>query len=371
MFRSMIGIALATVLLATGASAQFKDKAPAKDAPVAAKKEAQPTPVPMLDKSKPAPVYKGPPAIPGEVEINLLNESKVRMILQSDKLEVATAYGQLAVPTKDIVAIDFGLHFPDGIEAKIQQAIKSLGGDNFRERDGATKALVELGPYSFPAAFDASKLADLEVSRRAKDVVKQLQAKHHKKDLRTSTLDKVITPEFTIVGRILTPTIKAKAELFGEIDLPIAKMRTMRSLAGLGFDIDVTIDAGKYANAGQWMETEFQVDGRSAIVITAKGLVDTWPQQGGNYIVGPNGLQGRGMGMHVPAVAGRKIGGAIAGQQYGGMLIGRIGEDGEAFTIGERYEGTPETAGKLYLHIGPSPWNAQSTGNFEVKIARK
>ncbi len=365
MFRTMIGIALATMLLATGASAQVVDKkVPAK--------EAQPTPVPLLDKSKSTPTYKAPPSIPGEVEISLLNGSNVRMILQSDKLEVATNYGQLAVPSKDIVAIDFGLHFPDGIEAKIQQAVKSLGGDNFRERDGASKALVELGPYSFPAAFEASKVADLEVSRRAKDVVKQLQAKHPKKDLKTTTLDKVITPEFTIVGRILTATIKAKAELFGEIDMPISRMRTMRSLAGLGFDIDVTIDAGKYANAGQWMETDFQTDGRSAIVITAKGMVDTWPQQNGSYIVGPNGLQGRGMGQHIPAVAGRKIAGAINGQQFGGMLIGKIGEDGEPFTLGERYEGTPEAQGKLYLHIGPSPWNnTQSTGHYEVKIARK
>jgi len=368
MFRTMLGVALAIVFLAAGASAQFKDQAPVKDG----KKEAQPTPVPTLDKGKAAaPVFKGPPAIPGEVEISLLNGSNVRMILQSDKLEIATTYGNLAVPSKEIVAIDFGLHFPDGIEAKIQQAIKGLGGDNFRERDGASKALVELGPYSFPAAFEASKLADLEVSRRAKEVVKQLQAKHPKKDLKATPLDKVITPEFTIVGRILTPTIKAKAELFGEIDMPISRMRTMRSVAGIGIDIDVTIDAGKYANAGQWMETEFHVDGRSAIVITAKGLVDTWPQQGGNYIVGPNGLQGRGMGMHVPAMPGRRINGPINGQNYGGMLIGRIGEDGEPFTIGERYEGTPETTGKLYLHIGPSPWNQQSTGNYEVKIARK
>src|SRR5438034_11839089 len=62
---------------------------------------------------------------------------------------------------------------------------------------------------------------------------------------------------------------------------------------------------------------------------------------------------------------------SINGQMYGGMLLGKIGEDGEAFTIGERYEGTPEAQGKLYLHIGPSPWNAQSQGSYDVKIARK
>ena len=38
--------------------------------------------------------------------------------------------------------------------------------------------------------------------------------------------------------------------------------------------------------------------------------------------------------------------------------------------VGERFEGTPEVGGKLYLHIGPSPWNQQSNGSYEVKIGR-
>ena len=363
MFRTMIVAIVTSALAAAHAPAQFKDKVADKGPP--------PTPPQKTKDSSPS--IKAPVEVyaPGEVEINLLNGSTVRMILQSEKLDIATAYGQLAVPAKDILAIDFGLHFPDGMDSRIQQAVKSLGGENFRDRDQAGKTLLELGPYSFPAVLEASRSGDLETSRRAKYLLKQLQKKHPKKDLKTSTDDRVITPNFTISGRILTPTIKAKAELFGDVDMPVARMRALRSLAGAGFEIDVNIDAARYANQGQWMETEFNVDGRNALVITAKGTVDTWPQQGGQYQVGPNGLQGRGMGNHMPIVPGRKIGGPINGQMYGGTLIGRIGEDGEPFTIGERYEGTPEAQGKLYLHIGPSPWNAQSQGSYDVKIARK
>jgi hypothetical protein len=53
------------------------------------------------------------------------------------------------------------------------------------------------------------------------------------------------------------------------------------------------------------------------------------------------------------------------------MLIGKIGENGEMFTIGDRYEGLPEQEGKLYLHIGPSQWNAQCNGNYDVKVRVK
>ena len=31
----------------------------------------------------------------------------------------------------------------------------------------------------------------------------------------------------------------------------------------------------------------------------------------------------------------------------------------------------PEGEGKLFLHIGPSQWNAQCIGTYDVKIARK
>jgi hypothetical protein len=335
-------------------------------------KELQPLPA-QKGAPKSTPGVKSPAeqGTPGEVEISFLNGSTVRMIMQSDKVEVATPYGQLAVPAKDIRAIDFGLHFPDGFESRIQQAIKSLGGENFRDRDQAGKTLVELGPYSFPAVFEASRSSELEVSRRAKELVKQLQAKHPKKDLKTSPDDRVITPSFVIVGRVLTPSVKAKAELFGDVELPVARMRTLRSLYGLGLDIDVSVDATRYANQGQWMETDFVVDGRTEISITASGQVDTWPQQGGQYLVGPNGLQGRGMGMNMMIVPGRKVGRVVNNQQYGGTLLGKVGEDGEAFVIGERYQGTPDGTGKLYLHIGPSPWNAQCQGSYDVKIARK
>jgi hypothetical protein len=63
-------------------------------------------------------------SIPGDCEIHFLNGSKVRMIIQSDKLDIATAYGKLSVPVKDVRAIEFGLHFPEGMEAKIEAAIK-------------------------------------------------------------------------------------------------------------------------------------------------------------------------------------------------------------------------------------------------------
>jgi hypothetical protein len=150
-------------------------------------------------------------------------------------------------------------------------------------------------------------------------------------------------------------------------------MRALRTVAADGLETEVSVDAARYANAGQWMETKFSLDGSIAIIITAKGLVDTWPQGPGQYMSGPSGAQGVRVGFPGGGMvlAGRKIGGPIVGQLYGGMLFGKIGESGEAFIIGDRFEGTLEAEGNLFLHIGPSPWNCQSTGSYEVKIGRK
>ena len=124
------------------------------------------------------------------------------------------------------------------------------------------------------------------------------------------------------------------------------------------------MDASKYANQGEWLETNYQVDNRYGLTITAKGLVDTWPQQPGGYMSGP-------MGTTRQSLPGQKVIGPITGQTYGTVLIGKIGADGEPFVIGDRYDGKPETEGKLYLHIGPSRWQCPSAGSFEVKISRK
>src|SRR2546421_6694547 len=39
----------------------------------------------------------------------------------------------------------------------------------------------------------------------------------------------IVTPVFSIVGRIVTPSLKAKAENFGDLQLQIAGLRTIRS----------------------------------------------------------------------------------------------------------------------------------------------
>ncbi len=51
-----------------------------------------------------------------------------------------------------------------------------------------------------------------------------------------------------------------------------------------------------------------------------------------------------------------------------GAFIGKVGENGNAFFIGERFDTLPSDEGRLYLMIVPSPWNNASAGNYRVRI---
>src|SRR5262245_5520047 len=81
---------------------------------------------------------------PREAEVSFANGSLVRMTLAAEKIEISTVYGKLSVPVQDIRRIEFGLHFPEGAETKIETAIKQLGAVEFKERVAAVQELVAL-----------------------------------------------------------------------------------------------------------------------------------------------------------------------------------------------------------------------------------
>ena len=166
--------------------------------------------------------------VPGDVEVQFHNGSKVRLIIQTEKIEVATVFGKLDVPIMEIRSVEFGLHLADGVADKIDAALKGLKSGDYRERERSNWRALDLGPQSYPAVLSATQSKDAEVATRAKDLVQKLKKKHPKNALKTSADDKIVTNYFTIVGRILTPTVTTKAEYFGVIQHQIANMHSLR-----------------------------------------------------------------------------------------------------------------------------------------------
>jgi hypothetical protein len=289
---------------------------------------------------------------PNEVEVRFRDGSTMRMLILQDVLDIDTRYGRLTVPTNEVRKIEFGFRISDELARKIEAAIRRLSDASFEKRQEASQQLTEIGAPAWPALQTAARSEDPEVARRVRDVMDQIRERVPASRLKFVADDVVQTIKFTIAGRILNPTIKARSAYFSDGQVQTADLRSMRWL--LGGDAELAVEAAQYGSAAnQWLETEIQVSANDRLLIVASGQVDLWPQQPGSYVCGPNGYsRGGGRGPHLP-----------------GTLLGRIGEGGKVFVIGQRFEGTVTEEGLLYLHIVPSPWDVPSTGSYVVKIS--
>jgi hypothetical protein len=294
-----------------------------------------------------------PKSEPREAEVRFADGSAVRVLVLQETLEVATKYGKLVVPTTEVRRIEFGQHLPEATVRRVDALIKQLGSDNFHLREQATSELAALGPDAFLRLKLAARSNDLEVAQRAQAVIERIRENHPAEKLQIKYDDSITTAEFPVVGRIVSATIKVRTSYFGDLELKVPELRSIRWTAG-GGEEEITVDAAKYGSArDQWMDTGFVVNSDVGLLVTAAGQVDLWPQGPGQYVTGPAGYRN------------------TAGQVNSfpsGALLGRIGEHGKIFLVGQRYEETPTQDGKLYLHIVPSPWNNASAGSYKVRI---
>jgi len=292
------------------------------------------------------------PSRPHHAEVRFGDGSLVRMTLLQENIDVLTKYGKLTIPLSDIRRVEVGLHVPADVNQQITQSIKRLASDVYKERDCACKDLVQVGHLAFPSLQKASRSGDQEVAFRAVSVIKQISERVAPDLLRLREEDVIHTTEFTVIGRITAETLKAHSPHFGEVSLKLCELRTLH-MRQQGGKQELVVDAAKNGSGlDQWLDTGITVDAAQRVVIMAEGQVDLWPQGPGQYMAIPKGYNTAGKG----------------GQFLAGALIGRIGENGKAFLVGERYEGNATEEGKLYLLVVPSPWNNASTGQYRVRV---
>jgi hypothetical protein len=296
---------------------------------------------------------------PGAAEAVFADGSTIRLVVLAETIEVTTKYGKLSVPLADVRRIDFAYRVPEDVERRLQAAAAKLGSDDFKEREAASEELLSLKEYVGPILERLIKSEDKEISRRAREILATLQERISEEKLRAALVqhDTVVTDQFSIPGKIELKTLKARTPYFGEVTMKLSDLRSLRFAPGEGAERDLVVDAGKFGMPNPvWMDTGVEVTSNTKLELRASGIVDLYPVPGdtGMYRVGP---------------AGNKTWGIWKGDSVaGGVLVGRIGEKGKVFEIGEKFEGTPGESGKLYLRIGPSPWGNPSAGEFKVKL---
>jgi hypothetical protein len=298
-----------------------------------------------------------------EAEINFANGSTVRMCLLQEKIEVLTRYGKLEIPLAEIQRIEFGVHLTPDVAKKVDAGIAKLSSAQYAEREDGTRELAALGAGAYPALLKAAKSGDQEVVRRSEKILADLRSRIPEKDLRSREEDVIVTPGFTVVGKIVTQALKGKSEYFGSVQLRLPQLRHLRQLHNPG-EIQLAIDAAQYGSAhGQWMDSGLSVENNTSLLITVSGTIDIYPQTPGQYVSSAKGYG------NVLIAPGAKVTPTQTNlRNYSGALFGRVGDSGDAFYIGDRYEGAVGREGRLFLHIVPSPWNNASSGSYQVKI---
>jgi hypothetical protein len=294
---------------------------------------------------------------PNEMEVRLVDGSRIHMIILQENLEIVTKYGTLTVPTRDIRKIEFGVRHVEAVRKRITDAICKLGSVSFKEREGAGTDLLAIGPPAYLSLQQAKKSADREVAHRAEALLEQMRQRFTEDQLRTRPDDLVQTLDFTIAGRVTSPTIRAMTTIFGDAQLKVSDLRSIRLLGGLA-EIEVNVDATKYTSTHNWMDTGVLLTPDDEVSVTASGQVDLMINGGGNMVTGPAGSHQWGNG---PGGAGHPP----------GALLGKIGDSGTVFVVGESYKTTCKKEGRLYLQITPGPFGGNGNmvgGSYKVNI---
>lgn len=289
-------------------------------------------------------------AVGPAVEVRMADGSAVRMILTQGTVDVGTKYGKLAIPAHEVRRIEFGFRYPDGTEARINDLVTQLGDGNYKKRETAMADLFAFRELAYPALKRASKSSDAETARRATELVAKLEDKLPPEKLKFRDYDLVAAIDFTARGKIESKTLLGHTPYFGEVKLQVAEVRALRSVA-FGGETTVQVDAAKYTDQAQtaWLDTDVELMADTPVEVVASGTIRLYP--GNGYEATPKG--------HPSYVTVTHPAGAV---------LGKVGESGEVFLIGEKYTGTPKGQGKLYLRLAPSPWPNQAQGTFKVTI---
>ena len=344
-----------------------------------------PTPAPVTPPATPkvtppeTPKAATEPKVPAitEFDVGFLDGSNVKVVVLEPAVAVTTKYGKLTIPLADLRRVELGFRYPDGVEERLAAAIEKLAAPAYLDREEAGKEVRELKLYARPSLKRAATDADAERRARVAALLVVVRREVPAERVDAKDFDTVETADFTVRGRLDSPSVKVRTRQFGDAVVKLAEVKQFRAVAVTAPTGEIAVDAATHGklNWSAWLDTEVEVAANTPLEITATGTIDQWPQEPGRYVSGPAGngspapnQQGniRVMGPNL-AFVNR---GVPQGAVLSGVLIGRLGPAGQPFVIGASFTQPRATeSGRLFLQIAPSQWgNDNTTGTYRVKV---
>jgi hypothetical protein len=161
----------------------------------------------------------------------MTDDSTFKLTVRDERIEVTTRFGKLTIPVGDINKIEFGLRLPEDVGRKIEAAVADLSSADFKKREAASATLLALKELAYPALLRAAKDKDAEVARRAEDILEKVREVVPAERLELRGDDVIYTTEDSkIIGRIVASSFKVDTPQFGEQQLKLTYVRSLRSL---------------------------------------------------------------------------------------------------------------------------------------------
>jgi len=185
-------------------------------------------------------------AEPMILQVRFTDGSVLKLRLLDEGIALATPYGKLLILVRDILQIDFAQRIPDRVAKQIEQATVDLGSQDFQRREAASAQLLKHQDRAYAALLRAAKHNDLEVARRAEQLLEKLRETVPEEDLEIRKRDVIYTADSKIAGRIEAATLKATTTQFGAVLLKLEDLRKAHSSAfkDEGGESDVVADPG-------------------------------------------------------------------------------------------------------------------------------
>ncbi|VTU00264.1 hypothetical protein : LCCL domain protein OS=Syntrophobacter fumaroxidans (strain DSM 10017 / MPOB) GN=Sfum_1023 PE=4 SV=1: LCCL [Gemmataceae bacterium] len=171
-----------------------------------------------------------------DVEVKCVDDSTLKLKLLEDKLELVTKYGFLQVTVADVRRIEFAHRCPPEVAERIALAISKLAHADFQTREQATAELKNHRERAYPFLLKALKHEDPEVSRRADEALRFIQAKVPAPLLEARDCDVVHTDDSKFTGKLTAQSFRVLTGVFGEQALKVADLRSLRTGAGIAAD---------------------------------------------------------------------------------------------------------------------------------------
>jgi hypothetical protein len=304
------------------------------------------------------------PQISGQwAQLHLQDGSIIGGEIQTESIDVKTAYGVLTVPISRIVKIYPGLNSNTELNQRIATLLEDLGGPTASARDSAQKELVSMGPKIQKILKQLGDGGNAERKKRLGKINVSFdesieEATDELAEIERPMIfaDTIVTPDFSIVGEIQQQEFAVKSK-FGALLIQLGDIKFANRKSDQGKEEirkAIAVPAMAFFQKKP-QSTGIRVNRGDKIAIRADGVVN-WTNW--NTSSSPEGLTNRSQWNGINS----------------GKLTARIGSDNsKCVAIGNKSEFVAKSNGILYLGISMRDSYATNsgyswTGEYKAKI---